>query len=606
MSAQYNINVVTIGNVSSGKSTFINSWFLEELSTMSICRSTKIPQIYREIMNNKNRAVKEAKDINKEISDKINLIDLKSADPNYNIIDDLKPMEFYIHRPKEMKICKKNIYMSFYDLPGLNDRKFSSEYYNYVEENFKDYDIIFFIIDINRGFQEKDQIDLLNFICVQVAEFKSLNTPKYIIPIVNKSDNMTMEDNTLKCDVRFDEIYRDICSTLNSYSFQYGIESQISSPILYSAQEAFMYRMLNTNPDFELDDEQKKIIGINEMGRKYYTLSSEERIEKLRQIINDEQFIKTMIKMSGFNEMFNCVKSVLNESTQYNLCLRKILNNFEELKNQKINFSNAIEIFDLYDKYFNDIATLNIIFEKTDNPLNNTFIDDCLDNLINLVEPEDIDSIKLFKCCIDNIKQHKFANYLKSKLIDVSEDIKTKIYNYYIHYYNKKYQIDELVEILKILKSHNIYKLNDYSEKYLDGIIQQKVDFYCKFNVNYNDIMEYDEKYIRELNELKNSNVNLEIVQKIYKYIIKNKINYLIEMIKLNAKPDELANYAKIYYNLMLFYNFNSTKSIDFSEIYTLLLSNYIGLVTIAHFDTTNIDKNEQLYILDKEFIELA
>lgn len=604
MSAQYNINMVIIGNVSSGKSTFINSWFLEELSTMSICRSTKVPQIYREIMNNKSKTVKEAKDINKEISDKIAEIELKSLIPNYNIIDDLIPMEFFIHRPKEMKICKKNIYMSFYDLPGLDDSKYSNEYYNYVGDNFKDYDVIFFIIDINKGFEDKSSIDLLNFICVQIAKFKNSNVLKYVIPIINKSDNMTMEESKLKCDIKFEQILKNIIGTLEIYAQQFSIESLIEKPILYSAQEAFMYRMLNSNPDFELNDEQKKIIGINEMGRKYYTLSNEERTTKLRQIVNDEEFIKTMIKMSGFNEMFSCVKNLLDESTQYNLCLRKILNKFDELELKEINFSNLIEIFDEYDKIFNEIATLNIIFEKLINPLDNIFIDNCLDKLFSLVEPDSIESIELFKQCIEQIKHHKFSNYLKPKLIELSSEIKKLIYNYYTHYYNKNYQFVELSEILQNLQMHNICKLNEYSEKYLDEIIQKKINYYCVDLIKYNDILDYDNKYICQLNELKNY-IDLKIVQKMFKYVIKNKICYLIEMIKINQQSELLRNYINIYYNLMLFYNFNSTKSIDFSEIYTLLLANYIGFVTIAHFEITNIDNDEQLYIIDKEFVEM-
>ncbi len=64
----FNINIAVLGNVSSGKSTLLNSLFLEEFTSMNICRNTMIPQIYRELNNNKKKEVKEAKEINKIVS----------------------------------------------------------------------------------------------------------------------------------------------------------------------------------------------------------------------------------------------------------------------------------------------------------------------------------------------------------------------------------------------------------------------------------------------------------------------------------------------------------------------------------------------------------
>jgi GTPase SAR1 family protein len=57
----FNINIAILGTVSSGKSTLLNSLFLEEFTSMNISRNTMIPQIYRELMNNKSKVIKDAK-----------------------------------------------------------------------------------------------------------------------------------------------------------------------------------------------------------------------------------------------------------------------------------------------------------------------------------------------------------------------------------------------------------------------------------------------------------------------------------------------------------------------------------------------------------------
>ena len=75
-------------------------------------------------------------------------------------------------------------------------------------------------------------------------------------------------------------------------------------------------------------------------------------------------------------------------------------------------------------------------------------------------------------------------------------------------------------------------------------------------------------------------------------------------MINANISTDDTMNYMQIYHNLMMFYNHHSTKSIEFSEIYTLLLSNYINIIATTHYNVINVDMNEELFVIDKDFVQ--
>ena len=60
-----------------------------------------------------------------------------------------------------------------------------------------------------------------------------------------------------------------------------------------------------------------------------------------------------------------------------------------------------------------------------------------------------------------------------------------------------------------------------------------------------------------------------------------------------------------IMYNLMLFYNYSSTKSIEFSEIYTLLLSNYIKIMSQENSLNFNFEKNDELLEIDNNYVNM-
>lgn len=592
-----NITIAVIGTVSSGKSTLLNSLFLEEFTSMDISRNTMIPQIYHELENNKTKIVKEAKQINKEISEKNKEIKDKTNDPKYNIKDDMIPMEFYIHKLKEFKICKKDILMSFYDIPGLNDNKNHTEYYNYVKTNFDKFDVILYLVDLVHGLNTKDEIDLLNF----VSKY-AMRSNKFVIPIINKSDDMTMKDGAFECNPEYFKNYENIIQELNNFSIKYP-NPKFQKPLLYSARESYTYRMLVKDPDFELSESIKDIIGFNEMGKRYYRLSKEERAIKFKEIVTNTDFLMTMIKMSGFYYLVDVLKDVLNETNQKNICEDKLISLYQNLNNiTEINSNNIIKIFDEFTNICVGKNKFNNIFGCDTQIDENEFVNNKYDLMIANIDNKDIQNLMDLNKCLEIISTHEYNKYIGNKISNDIEKNKESIYNYYVEFYEPELSLGELIDILDKFKSHQIDKLDIYAKVYMDKIIQTQTNFYSDVDyTDFNSITKFDQKYKEELGKLKNY-LNTPTIKQIYKFIVKNKIQNLTNSIEISQDNKQVC--VIVLYNLMLFYNYYSTKEIEYSEIYTLLLSNYIRVLNSNDINMIKLEKLDHLLSIDSDYVE--
>lgn len=594
----FNINIAVLGNVSSGKSTLLNSLFLEEFTSMKICRNTMVPQIYRELNNNNRKEVKDAKEINKLVSELNDKLKIKMENPEYVFDNDMKEVEFFIHKLKELNICQKNIYMSFYDIPGLNDSKNHKLYYNYTKENFNNFDVILYLIDLKTGLNTKDEIELLNFICKYSSKYD-----KYVIPIINKSDDMTMENERLICDLKYKENYNNIIKMINECSSKY-FNSKFGEPILYSAQESYMYRMLLKNSDWELSEELRNTIGFNDMGKKYFTLTNDERIIKVQEIVKNEGFIKTMIKMCGYSYLYESIKKTLSVENQFNICKKKVQQKYNGLiDNIEINKNNIIEIFNKFDTIYEESIKLQEIFGIKQNILN---VDEIIKTLFNKMVTNnnnaELDEIINLKNCIELLEKHKFNVYLENEISTCKNKIKILIEVYFDKYYEKKNTIEDLIFVVKKFKHYEILTTNNYANNYISQMIANNIDFYENFEPsNFKSIINFDTKYKEEIEELKKY-VSIDIIKRISKYIVKNKISSLISHIE----NDKNKNDCMIgLYNLMLFYNFYSNKDIEFSEIYTILLSKYINILNSNNTINLQMDKDDELLIFDNNFVNI-
>jgi len=193
---------------------------------------------------------------------------------------------------------------------------------------------------------------------------------------------------------------------------------------------------------------------------------------------------------------------------------------------------------------------------------------------------------------------------LGEKINSNSLTIKANIYSCFSMHYEKKNTIEDLLHVLKKMQSFEISdeNINEYATNYINDIITNKIIFYNQVDFsNYQSIIEFDRKIKQELNELCNY-VYKETIKKIYKYFIKSKILTLID--NINSKNNEDTS-IMILYNLMLFYNHYSTINIEYSEIYILLLLNYIKVVNNNTNININFEKNDELLSIDNDFIQI-
>jgi hypothetical protein len=78
--------------------------------------------------------------------------------------------------------------------------------------------------------------------------------------------------------------------------------------------DAYLYRMIKKYPDYELSDEERIKIGINEMGKKFNKFGKARQIEEVKEILTKESFISDMISLSGFKQIEELIFKFLKKN----------------------------------------------------------------------------------------------------------------------------------------------------------------------------------------------------------------------------------------------------------------------------------------------------
>jgi len=128
------INIAIIGTTSVGKSTLINTFFSETYSDCKLKRTTMTPQIYYEYSN-----FKEQRKLNKEIriqNTEINTrLNEKSEKGETITMEDIQETQHIVSKIYDFSELEKNIYLTIYDIPGLNSAITKELNYKYVDDN---------------------------------------------------------------------------------------------------------------------------------------------------------------------------------------------------------------------------------------------------------------------------------------------------------------------------------------------------------------------------------------------------------------------------------------------------------------------------------------
>jgi len=308
-----NIHLCFVGGVSTGKSTLLNSIFCEELTQCKIKRTTMVPTIYVECASNVPRddtavifdtiAKKNAEIITKTERGQTDEADY--AEMMYNV----GPLDINI-----LPDCMVNVY----DIPGLNDARTKDVYYTYLRQSFHKFNLVVFMVDIHSGLNTSDEFDIVNFITTNTRDQKETNNRSvYTLVVVNKADDMQLneESGTLEFTGEMQEMFEQVETTIRSEFQRKDVGDNLIGIIPMCAVDAYLYRMVKKyGTNFKLSREQILKIGINENGKKFSTYSSAVQEDKVMQILNDSDFIDTMIALSGFAQFENTLHEFLKKT----------------------------------------------------------------------------------------------------------------------------------------------------------------------------------------------------------------------------------------------------------------------------------------------------
>ena len=320
-----NLNVCLVGCVSSGKSTILNTMFCEDLAQTKIKRTTMTPCIFIE----SNKKLVSFDNINKKISDtNIKLIKQSESASKPNA-SDYKPLVFPVGK-LDIDCCSK--LLTIFDIPGLNDARTKTIYYDYLRDTFNVFNIVVFIVDINSGINTSDEVDILSFISEQTAMHKN-NKKIHTLVVVNKADDMQLvSGDELEITGELNEMFDQVKQTVTEQYKRNNILDQLIDIIPICALDAYLYRMIRSKgSNFELKPEVVLKIGINEQGKKFSKLPVERQKAEVDKIISNEEFIDDMIKLSGFSKFVSKLDNFLTDERSSKLVIDNLMQRYNKL-----------------------------------------------------------------------------------------------------------------------------------------------------------------------------------------------------------------------------------------------------------------------------------
>jgi GTPase Era involved in 16S rRNA processing len=204
MALSHNTKFCIVGGVSTGKSTFLNGAFCEKLTQCKIKRTTMVPTCYVE----NDKATDSIEYIYKTISEKNKSI-IEKTEKGLTKLDPEDYNELIFNVGKlDINFIGSNGHIEMYDIPGLNDARTKQYYYKYLDENFYKFNVIIMFVDINSGLNTSDEMDMLNFIITHTKYHKEKGRDIYTLIVVNKADDMTLEDGKLVINGELNEMFQ--------------------------------------------------------------------------------------------------------------------------------------------------------------------------------------------------------------------------------------------------------------------------------------------------------------------------------------------------------------------------------------------------------------
>ena len=458
------INIAIIGPITVGKSTLVNTLFIDNYSEMNIRRTTMQPQIYLESFRTFN--VEQISEINKKSNIKYYNEKNIKIDPVYHNVGFIK----------DFLRLESHVLLRIHDLPGINDNIAEEVYANYVINNFIVYDIIFFVIDINSSLNTSTEVKILNTILAQIAQQKKEYSKEMILYVVaNKYDNANKE---------YDEMIEQVQKIVNEQLKKYGIANLKHKIIRLSLETSYIYRMKHFNPNELLDIKYIDKLGLDNFPRKVWAkYNEEEKRQHVTNLVNVSDY-REMMRECKFEDFKNNLQSDLSANMQYKL----MCNQF------KIAITNAVNVH--YHSYSSGLGlefltlmrTIMDIFEKIIN-INKLFYGVKFNTIV------DIDTlIKPVVSFIDYYLDRPKTNWISEYTMEIFTSIKkmaliteskviilmlNEIRSHVVYFYElklKKQNLD-ITEGLNYISNLANY-LDDDVGKYYENFLMSNTNIY--------------------------------------------------------------------------------------------------------------------------------
>lgn len=613
------ISICIVGAVSSGKSTLLNAIFLEQLSDMKIKRTTMVPQSYTE---KSDITVTNAVEINRQTTEINNRIIRQTENNQKFTIEQCQEMDFFVSKIDHFDILLSGINFKIFDIPGLNDFRTKDVYFEYINKNYYKFDIIILMIDIMSGLNTNDEKNILELLLKNTREcYDKYNKHIQILVVANKCDDLMVDSNGYTLPDELDEMFKQIQSTVLEKAKVFNISFDVNNIIPLCASNAFLYRMLQKKPTYRLEHDQINKIGRYAMGvTTFNKLSEIEKLNKVREIINDQYLITDMIKLSGFQYLSDKLKNKLDIQTQFKILFQNLM-----IRLMSIPESNPVTFTDvlvLYEQIFTQLYELKKIFmliEPTDDNSESDYEDtqqipySCWTDSLRIISRYINEKIEKYfdilpkinnhtSYKIDDIVKHKDMLPIKSKYPVLYTCIKPLLDS----------KLEEFNNIIGIKITNDIVNIKSISQ--LLESLTRMLDSYVK----YDSVIEYINKFSTthlytfmiqptDLTDIVNfidTENRIKIDEKLYLLellIIKQYINQDIQnTLQIESLLLQYSNYIKVGYLYRFLVKVVTTKTAINNQLY----GGYGNHYNFNSITQESINKNDNLVIVRK-YIEL-
>jgi len=345
------VNVAIVGSVSVGKSTLLNTIFAEAFSDCKLKRTTMTPQVYYECGGEYDAQ----SDLTTEIRAQNTVINQQLISKTEQKIpityDDIRETKHVVSNIHDFTKLEQDIYLTIYDIPGVNDGETKDLYFRYITENFNKFDIIIYVVDIYSALNTSDERDILDKLVTNCkSNYENYGIHNKVIILANKCDEMYLHDDghTLILDEELQEMMDQLKTVVNQkISDTFPTLDYKILPI--SSENSFIYRVYSKDSTIELDMKYLNKFGYNEYGRtRWNKLTEKKKRSMIRKLLDDpENDVNETLTTTGFTGFKNTLNKYLSKRNQ-----KIYINNHIQQEIQKIVGNTQIDITTDINKFY--------------------------------------------------------------------------------------------------------------------------------------------------------------------------------------------------------------------------------------------------------------